>query len=218
MKKADHISLLVSAGDGPAECKQAVGHILDQMEEEAAMYGLALSIRRTDSKHGPKSAVVLVYGAGQQTFARAWCGTVQWRMQSQLRRNHKRSNWFVGVFVMGQSGPPADDIQQADVTFSTLRAGGPGGQHQNTTDSAVRATHKSSGLTVVVREARSQHRNKALAMERLQSLANAQALATQEEGKSKQNQLHRTLERGNPVRQFVGAKFVEALLHGSAYV
>lgn len=209
MKDMDHVSLLVSAGDGPAECTQAVGHILNRMEDEAAMYGIDLSIHKTDSKHGPKSAVVVVYGADRQTFARTWSGTIQWRMQSQLRRNHKRSNWFVGVFGLGQIGSCAEKIRQAEVAFSTLRAGGPGGQHQNTTDSAVRATHNPSGLTVVVREARSQHRNKALAMERLQSLANAQAVADQEERKSSQNQLHHTLERGNPVRLFVGEKFAE---------
>jgi peptide chain release factor len=209
MKDTNHISLLVSAGDGPAECMQAVGHILNRMEEEAAMYGLTLSIHKTESKHGPKSAVVVVYGADRQTFVRTWCGTIQWRMQSQLRRNHKRSNWYVGVFAMGQIISNADDIRQSDVVFSTLRAGGPGGQHQNTTDSAVRAVHKPSGLTVVVREARSQHRNKALAMERLQSLADAQAAADQGDRKTSENLLHRTLERGNPVRLFTGLKFAE---------
>ncbi len=209
MKGIDHISLLVTAGDGPAECNQAVGHILDRMQEEADMFGLALSIHRTEAKHGPKSAVVVVNGEGRTAFAKSWTGTVQWRMQSQLRKHHKRANWFVGVFLLEQSQAGVANIRQADVNFSTLRAGGPGGQHQNTTDSAVRAVHKPSSLTVVVREARSQHRNKALALERLQSLADAQAVADQEDRKSSQNQMHRALERGSPVRRFVGERFKE---------
>ena len=209
MKGTDHINLLVTAGDGPAECNQAVGHILDRMLAEADMFGLSLSIHQTDGHNGPKSAVVVVYGEGRTTFAKSWIGTIQWRMQSKLRKNHKRANWFVGVFALEHVQSNAGDIRQADVAFSTLRAGGPGGQHQNTTDSAVRAVHKPSGLNVVVREARSQHRNKALAFERLKSLADAQAIADQEKRKSNQNSLHRTLERGNPVRRFVGERFKE---------
>jgi peptide chain release factor len=179
MKGFEHISLLVTAGDGPAECNQTVGRILDRMQEEADMFGLSLSIHRSEGRNGPKSAVVVVHGEGRTAFAKSWAGTIQWRMQSQLRKHHKRANWFVGVFAMEQAQTSVGDIRQDEVIFSTLRAGGPGGQHQNTTDSAVRAVHQPSGLTVVVREARSQHRNKALAMGRLQSLSDAQAVADQ---------------------------------------
>ncbi len=209
MKRNDQVSLLVTAGDGPAECNQAVGHILSRMQEEADMFGLALSTHRIEGRYGPKSAVVVVHGDGRTLFAKSWIGTIQWRMQSQLRTHHKRANWFVGVFAIEQGGTDVADIRPADVAFSTLRAGGPGGQHQNTTDSAVRAVHKPSGLTVVVREARSQHRNKALAIERLQDLTKAQAAADQIESKSNQNRLHRSLERGNPVRKFIGERFKE---------
>jgi len=209
MNNLDHLSLLVTAGDGPAECNQAVGHILDLMQQEAEMFGLALSVHRTEGKNGPRSAVVVVHGDGRQPFARSWVGTIQWRVQSQLRPHHKRSNWVVGVFLMEPPRTRVNDIQHGDVNFSTLRAGGPGGQHQNTTDSAVRAVHKPSGLSVVVREARSQHRNKALAIERLQSLADAQKAADQEGQLSDQNKLHKALERGNPVRRFVGEQFKE---------
>jgi peptide chain release factor len=209
MKGVEHILLLVTAGDGPAECNQAVGHILERMQQDADMFGLDLSIHRSEGQHGPKSAAVVVHGDARTMFAKSWVGTVQWRMQSQLRKHHKRANWFVGVFALEQPQTSAGDIRQSDVSFLTLRAGGPGGQHQNTTDSAVRAVHKPTGLTVVVREARSQHRNKALAIERLQSLAEAQAVADQEAHKSNQNGLHRVLERGSPVRRFVGERFKE---------
>lgn len=58
----------------------------------------------------------------------------------------------------------------------TFRSGGKGGQHQNVTDSGVRLTHLPTGIVVAVRESRSQHRNKAIALERLR--ARLAALAT----------------------------------------
>ena len=201
------VSLLVTSGDGPAESAQAVGHIVDRMEVEAD--GLSLTIHRNAGRYGPKSAVVLVDGDGAEAFARKWVGTIQWRMKSQIRAHHKRANWFVGVFLLSRGAAQAVEIDGGDVTFSTLRAGGPGGQHQNTTDSAVRAVHRPTGLSVVVREDRSQHRNKALALERLRQLAEAHAVAKEELRKSRENKLHRRLERGNPVRVFKGAGFKE---------
>jgi peptide chain release factor len=147
--------------------------------------------------------------AAAERFAQRWVGTIRWRMQSQVRAHHKRANWFVGVFRLPDAGQSGAQIDAKDVTFATLRAGGPGGQHQNTTDSAVRASHGPTGLSVVVRDGRSQHQNKSLALKRLQSLADAQALSQAEGRKTAQNQLHHQLQRGNPVRRFKGAAFEE---------
>jgi peptide chain release factor len=103
-----------------------------------------------------------------------WIGAIQWVAQCPLRPHHKRKNWFIGVFEL----PALPDVPKAlaahDVRFEAFRAGGPGGQHQNKTESAVRATHIASGLSVVAREERSQHRNKALALERIAALLRLQ--------------------------------------------
>lgn len=67
--------------------------------------------------------------------------------------------------------PPTadDDTLLAECRIETFRAGGPGGQHQNTTDSGVRLTHLPTGISVTARESRSQHRNKRMALARLRA-------------------------------------------------
>ena len=209
MTASQHISLLVTSGSGPAECQHAVAGVMDVMREEAELFDVDFDTRGVRTKHGYKSVVVLSSGADAEAFAKNWRGTIQWRAQSNLRPTHKRANWFIGVFDLPASEQVPARIHARDVIFETFRAGGPGGQHQNTTDSAVRATHRQTGLSAVVREERSQHRNKALALERLQHLMVAQAAADEAAQKSSRNELHYALERGNPVRCFKGRDFRE---------
>jgi peptide chain release factor len=91
-------------------------------------------------------------------------------------------------------------VEARDLRFETLRAGGPGGQHQNTTDSAVRATHTPTGITVVCREERSQHRNKALAIRRLQTILELMAVKREEADRAALFLASKELERGNAVK------------------
>ncbi len=63
--------------------------------------------------------------------------------------------------------PASDDDLLAECDVETFRSGGPGGQHANKTESAVRLTHRPSGETVTRRDTRSQHRNKRLALAEL---------------------------------------------------
>ncbi len=65
--------------------------------------------------------------------------------------------------------PDSDELLLAECRVETFRAGGPGGQHQNATESGVRLVHLPSGLRAVAREERSQHRNRARALARLRS-------------------------------------------------
>jgi peptide chain release factor 2 len=63
--------------------------------------------------------------------------------------------------------PESDEELLAQCRVDTFRSGGKGGQHQNTTESGVRLTHGPTGIVVTARDERSQHRNRALALERL---------------------------------------------------
>jgi len=61
----------------------------------------------------------------------------------------------------------SDEVLLSECRVDTFRSGGKGGQHQNATDSGVRLTHLPTGIVVISRSERSQHRNRKLAMERL---------------------------------------------------
>lgn len=65
--------------------------------------------------------------------------------------------------------PDDDEALLAECRVDTFRAGGPGGQHQNTTESGVRLVHRPTGIRCESRAERSQHRNKAIALARLRA-------------------------------------------------
>lgn len=65
--------------------------------------------------------------------------------------------------------PDDDETLLSECRVDTFRAGGPGGQHQNKAESAVRLTHLPTGIVVTARESRSQHRNRKLALARLRA-------------------------------------------------
>jgi peptide chain release factor len=196
--------LQVTAGQGPAECAWAVVRVVEKIQAEAEAAGL--EVRTLDVAPGPKpgtaqSVLLSIRGAeGVADFGARWRGSIQWIARSPFRPEHKRKNWFVGVEILEFPTPARFDLR--DVRFETMRASGPGGQHVNRTESAVRITHVPSGLQASASEERSQHRNKALALARLAH--KMEELGRQRLGAAERNrwQAHHSLERGNPVRVF----------------
>ncbi|MBG6165207.1 peptide chain release factor H [Roseibium album] len=211
MSTSSRKHLLVTSGDGPRECRRAVAHVLRQMEHEARRADLRFSSDVSGGCDGadPSSALVTLSGNQMPEFTNTWIGTVQWICKSPFRAHHRRQNWYVGVFSVDNSDLPEIDLETGALRIETFRSGGPGGQHQNTTDSGVRVTHLPTGLVAVSTDERSQHRNRRVALDRLV----ARFILKREENlardRSAQNQLHRLLERGNPVRVFKGERFAE---------
>lgn len=91
--------------------------------------------------------------------------------------------------------PKSDKKLLAQCTMETFRAGGPGGQHQNTTDSAVRLTHEPTGVVMTCRQERSQHRNRKLALRRLRKKLMAMARKQKKEGRKETRVPGREKER-----------------------
>jgi peptide chain release factor len=203
------IRLLLTSGRGPAECRIALARTLDALACEAEAAGLDLDVAQgpdTDG-NGPASAIALLEGEGAEAFAATWVGSILWVAQSPLRPHHKRKNWFIGVFRLAPRAIEQPGLDPASVRFEAFSAGGPGGQHQNKTASAIRAVHRPTGLAVVARDGRSQHRNKAMALERLGALLRlGDELAALSDGRQVRAG-HDRLERGRPIRTFEGKAF-----------
>ena len=203
------IIIQITSGRGPAECCWVVAQILKYMLEEAESKGLKTEIldRCQGMEAGTlQSALLMVEGEESALYCASWEGSVLWIGQSPYRKYHKRKNWFVGVNVL--RFPKSLQWNDNDVSFQTLKASGPGGQHVNKTESAVRATHNPSGLWVVARDNRSQLQNKKAAIMRLKIKVMEWRNEHFESDEKLQWQFHEKLERGNPVRTFKDRKFV----------
>jgi len=189
----------------------AIANTLERMrrEADAASVEIDTTEERNTDGHGPHSALVMVHGDGAQDFAARWSGSILWVCKSPVRPNHKRKNWFISCQEIDPPDITGDGIDPTDVRYEAFRAGGPGGQHQNKTESAVRATHQPTGLTVVVRENRSQHRNRAIAQERLAALLETSKMLSVGNDRARLQAAHAELERGNPKRTFHGETFRE---------
>ena len=199
--------LQLSSAQGPAECALAVSKALARLVHEAEAVAVRVDVmeREEGEQRGTlRSVLVGIDGANAEALARRWEGSVQWICTSPYRPRHPRRNWFIGV---ARCVAPAPTLE-SEVRFETTRSSGAGGQHVNKTESAVRATHVASGISVKVQTGRSQHANKRLAM-----LLLAHKLADREHAmdaaeRARRRMLHQQVERGNPVRVFRGEGFV----------
>lgn len=195
--------LQLSSAQGPDECCLAVKLSLDRLIKEAAEQRVSITLLESEpGRHSGtlRSALLSLDGDNAFALSERWCGTLQWIFPSPFRPHHGRKNWYVGVGRFSCD----EQKQSEEIRFETLRASGPGGQHVNKTDSAVRATHLASGISVKVQSERSQHANK-----RLARLLIAWKLEQQQQNdgaalKSERRMFHHQIERGNPLRTFSG--------------
>lgn len=201
--------LYFSAAKGPDECALAVAKAVAQFMSEATRYDLTTEILESVSGEQPdtfRSILLAVDGVKMDWLIQRWQGTIQWVCQSPYRPKYKRKNWFIGVTCFSKPQP----IEDCAICFTTTKSSGAGGQHVNKTESAVRATHIASGITVKVQTERSQHANKRLAAlllaHKLAEIADNQ----QQQHKTDLHRFHQSIARGNARLIFYGKQFVES--------
>ena len=194
--------LLLSAGRGPQECAWALAELLRRLEEEAARLGVRTCRAETVPGDRPgtyRSVVVELGGTGAEELAAAWTGTLCWQAPSPYRPGHGRKNWYVTAQPC-RLDPPRTAFSEADVQVVACRTGGPGGQHRNKASTAVRATHRPSGIVVVVDTERQLSLNRRIAMRLLRERIERGAAAAGRAVTAARWHLHDELVRGNPTR------------------
>lgn len=208
--------LQLTASNGPQECELAIAHAMRLLLDEAQRMGVRPQLLEScpgASQGTWRSVLLALEGEGAPALAQRWCGSVLWVCPSPYRPAHPRKNWFIGVqrFAGDEPGHKAIELHEEDLIFEAVRATGPGGQHVNTTDSAVRVTHRPTGMSVKVQTERSQHANRRLARLLLAHKLSERAELALQKARADRWQQHQAVERGNPKRVFQGPRFVERL-------
>jgi len=171
--------------------------------------------------------VLRVSGKGAKDAFKNESGGHRWQRvpPSEKRGRVHTSTITVAVLPVPEAGEV--QVDPRDLEWKTTRGSGPGGQHRNTTDSAVQLTHKPTGISVRAEGERSQHQNKRVALsilesriagqQREQELAGRAADRKQQVGCGARGDKRRTiaLQRGRVVDHVLGAKMqAKAYLRG----
>jgi len=123
---------------------------------------------------------------------------------SPFDQNARRHTAFAAVAVYADIDDDIEiDINPADIKMDTMRASGAGGQHVNTTDSAVRLTHLPTNIAVVCRAERSQHKNRDTAMKMLRAKLYQRELDKRLEAQAEVNARKKRIDFGSQIRSYV---------------
>lgn len=153
---------------------------------------------------GIKSGTLLVKGHNAHGWAKTESGVHRLVRISPFDSNARRHTSFASVWVY----PVIDDridieINEADCRIDTYRSSGAGGQHVNTTDSAIRITHQPTGIVVACQAERSQHKNRATAWNMLRARLYELELEKREAEANKAAESKTEIGWGHQIRSYV---------------
>ncbi len=196
----------INAGAGGTE-SQDWAEMLQRMYTrwaERRGYKVELIDYHAGEQAGIKSATLLLKGENAYGYAKTESGVHRLVRISPYDSSARRHTSFSSVWVY----PVIDDdiditVEDKDLRIDTYRASGAGGQHINTTDSAVRMTHLPTGIVVSCQNQRSQHKNRAEAMKQLKARLYERELQIREAEANAVNATKTDIGWGHQIRSYV---------------
>ncbi|MEN9718064.1 MAG: hypothetical protein RIQ99_942, partial [Pseudomonadota bacterium] len=196
----------IHAGAGGTESQDWAEILLRMYTRWAEKRGFKVDVieYQAGEQAGIKSATILVKGENAYGWAKTESGVHRLVRISPYDSSARRHTSFSSVWVF----PVIDDsfeidINPADLRIDTYRASGAGGQHVNTTDSAVRITHVPSGIVVASQVDRSQHKNREIAMGMLKARLYEEEMRKREEAASAEHASKSDIGWGHQIRSYV---------------
>ncbi|KAL7237657.1 hypothetical protein ACSBR2_003876 [Camellia fascicularis] len=197
----------VQAGAGGTESMDWASMVMKmyKMWAQHRGYGVTVVDEMPGEMAGIKRATIKVDGEYAFGYAKAEVGVHRLVRISPFDSAKRRHTSFAAVAVIPILGDASAHVQinESDLRIERMRAGGAGGQHVNTTESAVRITHIPTGVTASCQNERSQHQNKASAMAVLQARLDQLEMARQAQMNAQHTQSLTEISWGNQIRTYV---------------
>jgi len=203
---ANNAYVEVNAGAGGTESQDWAEMLLRMYTRWAERRGYKVELidHHAGEQAGIKSATILVKGENAYGNLKTESGVHRLVRISPYDSNARRHTSFSSVWVYPEVDEDIDvQVEEKDLRIDTYRASGAGGQHVNTTDSAVRITHVPTGIVVACQNERSQHKNRASAMKQLKARLYELELQKREAEASAANAQKTDIGWGHQIRSYV---------------